>query len=587
MIYPKDHAENVRFRAEMLNKAEHDVEFQQVLIEACRRDRLFLFNVFLYTYDPRKDIKDIPFITYPYQDELILWDAECAEKGIDNLCEKSRDLGVTFCFCGNDLYDWLFNKQRIEIRWGSRKEQYVDTRGDMDSIFEKFRYMLRYLPVWMLPKGFSFKEHDNTMRLKNPDTESLLTGEATNANFGRGGRKYRIRFDEMAFWENDFASWKSCAASTNCRTALSTPAGSSNKFAQLANGTEEKIEKKTLHWTLHPEKAKDAYYLDKDGVKAPYEKLEDVFPGWVLHRTELVENMIGGRVRSPWYDMECNRASNTEIAQEQDIDYLMSGNPFYDMVALSMQKDWEYGVRPNPASGIPYGRYIRANLVQVNHKVKLMERPDGWLRVFELPKKERQYILAGDSSEGLPKGDKSAAVVKDKWTLNTMATINMLCPPEEFAMKLYLLSQYYDEALTAPENNSHGYTVCKDFNDLGGNLYFSRPEQSKSVVLKRGFSTTPQTRPLMLDQSAHNIAKHATELRDPDLIAQCKTFVCNENSGRPEADGKFNDDLVISNAICDYIIKLVPYKAPISRDKLKQAGQVLRQQQKNAGLSFT
>ena len=586
MIYPKDMGKNLTFRAEMLQRAEHDVDLQNSLIEACKRDRLFFFNVFLYTYDPRKDIKDIPFITYPYQDDLLIWDADCAKRSIDNLCEKSRDLGATFCFCGNDLYDWLFSDQRIEIRWGSRKEQYVDTRGDMDSIFEKFRYMLRYLPKWLLPKGFSFKEHDNTMRLKNPVTESILTGEATNPNFGRGGRKYRIRFDEMAFWESDFASWKSCAAATNCRTALSTPSGSSNKFAQLANGTEEKIEIKTIHWTLHPEKAKDAYYLDQDGVKIPYKKLKEVFPGWVLHRTELVENMIGGRVRSPWYDMECDRAAKKDIAQEQDIDYLMSGNPFYDMLALSAQKAWEYGVRPNPASGVPYGHYITGNLIEVNHKVKFLERPDGWLRVFGLPKPDRQYVIGTDTSEGLPKGDKSAAVVKDKWTLNTQATINKLIPPEEFAEKLLLLSKYYDEALTAPENNNHGYLVCKDFNDLGGNLYFSKPEQSKSTVPKRGFSTTTQTRPLMLDQSAHNILKKATELRDPDLIAQCKTFVCNENSGKAEADGAFNDDLVIANAICDYVIKLVPYKAPANKNRIKEVGRVRRMENSNAGLRF-
>ena len=590
IVYPKILKENLLFRAKILERAENDREYQEALKEACRKNRLFFFNVFLYTYDPRKEIKDIPFITYKFQDEeLILWDAECATNSKDNLFEKTRDMGVTFCLGGNDLYDWLFSEQRVEIRWGSRKEQYVDTRGDMDCIFEKFRYMLRHFPNWLLPKGFSFNEHDNTMRLINPETGSIISGEATNDDFGRGGRKYRIRFDEFAFWECDENAWKACADATRCRTALSTPSGSGNKFAHLANENTEKIAKKTLHWTLHPEKSKGAYYLDPHGDQIPLGTVEEAFECWLIHRNEKAgSGLKGGVVRSLWYDAECERRTEKEIAEELDIDYLASGSPFYDLVELLKQKEWEYGVRANPTMEIPNGRYIKANIIEVQHKPKILERPDGWVRIFELPKKNHQYLVAADTAEGLPKGDECAAVLKDKWTLNTCAVIKGRMAPEDFAYKLFMLSKLFNECMAAPENNNHGYTTCRDFEELGGNLYYTRPaNQAKHslAVPKRGWTTDIRSRPEMLDISAENIRCHATELRDPDLISQCKTFVHNDKTGKPEGDGSFLDDCVIANAICDAVIRQYPYKPASSINKYKQVARDMKRV-RNGGYSF-
>ncbi|MFP3435253.1 hypothetical protein SB781_36435, partial [Paraburkholderia sp. SIMBA_061] len=66
----------------------------------------------------------------------------------------------------------------------SRKEELVDKRGDMDSLFEKARYILKQLPAWMVP----VIRHTH-MLMNNKEMNSTLAGESTNADIGRGGRK--------------------------------------------------------------------------------------------------------------------------------------------------------------------------------------------------------------------------------------------------------------------------------------------------------------------------------------------------------------------------------------------------------------
>lgn len=571
--YPKKYEDNLRYRADILQKAHQDLKFQAVLKESCRRSILFLYNTFYHTYDPRKPDKVLPFITYPYQDEFVMWDLECLAKEEDNFIEKSRDMGATWLLVGNDLHQWLFEKERIEIRWGSRKEQYVDYRGDMDAIFPKFRFLLRHLPIWLLPQGFRWKEHDNSMRLINPETGSSITGEATNEKFGRGGRKLRVRLDEFAFWDCDEQAWEGIADVTKCRTAVSTPNGSANKFAQLAKGEEIK-NKLSLHWTLHPEKVQGAYYWDK-------EKRVTILPDQAneLHKA-------GIKVRSDWYDKECARRSSRSVAQELDIDYLRSGNPFFDLIQLSKQKKWEYFKRQTPNDDIPYGRFIKIRLVDVRGKIEVREREDGNIQVFELPQPLAEYVIGSDTAEGLLKGDQCFAVVRNKWSRNVCATVHLNCTPEEFVLILHVLEKFYNDARQAPENNNHGYTVCKELNEKGSNLYRSKNLDSNQGVIKRGFSTTPRTRPLVLDRLEEEVRKNSCELRCPVLISQFETFIYNENTGKPEADGDFLDDGVIACAISGFVIDEEPYKAKADTDYKRRAAVEDMRRHKNAGFSF-
>lgn len=258
--YPKDYEANVEFRLNLVAKAQKSGEIQGLLYSLCSDNILFWVNCFTMTYNPRKSPSTLPFLTYAYEDKLILELVDAVKNQKDILIEKSRDMGVTWCVLLVYTWFWQFHGEGQDFLVGSRKEQYIDVVGNMDTLMEKVRFLIRNQPRWMRPAGFDMKTHSNYMRILNPASKSTITGEATNNNFSRGGRRRSIFMDEFAFWECDQAAWRASADSTNSRVVVSTPFGYNNQFAKLRHSGAIKVE--TLHWRLHPEKD-EAWYQNE------------------------------------------------------------------------------------------------------------------------------------------------------------------------------------------------------------------------------------------------------------------------------------------------------------------------------------
>ncbi len=238
----------------------------------------FFVNNFCYTFSPKTDPKHLPFITFDFQDRAIEWIVDCIEGKKDGLLEKSREMGMTWLiFVVIPVWYWLF-RDGINILVGSYKEMLVDDKT-LDSIFGKIDYTLQGLPKWMLPKHYNPKKHRTKLKLINPATSNLISGDTMNPNFGRGSRKTMILFDELGFWDYAKDAWDGSDDSTNCRIANSTPHGY-NYYAQLRENEDMNV--LSLLWKLHP--------------------LKD----------------------QQWYDFECARRPAEVVAQELDISYSKS-----------------------------------------------------------------------------------------------------------------------------------------------------------------------------------------------------------------------------------------------------------------------
>lgn len=559
--FPSSVAENLEKRAETLRKAEINLEFRANIIAQCARDPLFFINGYCWTQDPKKpDFAKIPFCTYEdFQDDAILKIVEAIETGEDLLIEKTREMGVSWMVLYVFVWYWLF-KPNSNFRVGSRKEDFVDKIGVMDTLLEKVRFCVRNLPSWMRPVGYDESTHASYMRILNPENKNVIVGESANPHFGSGGRSKAILLDEYSKWDDSVAdaAWTSTADVTRCRIPVSTPYGSGNKYAQLALGTKEKIKKLTLHWTLHPDKAAGAYYLDGEGKRIPISDHKTAFRIWDQNRQQ--KNAI--IVRSPWYDAECERRSEADIAQELDIDYQKSGSPFFSISALKKQKEWTYFKRRNPFSRIPWGNYVTGKIIEHDHQVAFVESEnDAWVEIYELPMVYMEYVYGGDTSEGQAKGDESFGVMRSKYTRNVVAVISGLIPNDDFELYSYLLCRFYNDAMAAVESypSAYGLVVNKGLQKLGARMYFGSNATGKENE-NPGFETNAKTRPAMLDGAEEEVRRNSCEIRSGKIIKQMQTFIRNpKKGGRPEADGSMLDDGVIAFSIAGQTITEKPY----------------------------
>ena len=68
-LVPKDPAQNLKFREEMVQMGSTDNNAAEEQYIMCSRDMLFYINTFCWTYDPRVGDGTLPFITYDFQNE--------------------------------------------------------------------------------------------------------------------------------------------------------------------------------------------------------------------------------------------------------------------------------------------------------------------------------------------------------------------------------------------------------------------------------------------------------------------------------------------------------------------------------------
>jgi hypothetical protein len=275
--------EQLVIRDRLLRECEVDSIYKKYCIALAKKDVAFWVNNFVFTYDPRRTPAMIPFVLYPRQVNYLDWRKERRKNKEHGLIEKSRDMGLTWLNVASQTHCWLF-EDNFKGAFGSRKEMLVDRKGDPDSIFEKIRIILRNLPAWMIPRDFKWDEHDNHLRLINPNTGSSITGEAGDS-LGRGGRNAIYDVDEFAFIERADSVDASLSQNTEVIFYTSTPNGLGNCYAKKRFSG--KIPVFTFRWQDDPRK-------------------DDV-----------------------WYQKQCNNLDPVIIAQELDIDYSASVEGIY------------------------------------------------------------------------------------------------------------------------------------------------------------------------------------------------------------------------------------------------------------------
>jgi hypothetical protein len=287
MKWPPDYTAEYKKRAKRIALLKKDPSLIIGAKEYYKNNPIAFINDWCITYDPRNVGTEtpaiMPFILFPRQEDVVNFVYSCLRDKENGLMEKCRTFGATWLACGISTHLFLF-EPGAAIGFGSNKAEKVDKLGNPDSILEKVRMIIDYMPRFFWPDGFDPKKHATYMRLINPENGASITGEG-GVNIGRGGRKLVYFLDEAAHIEHADRVESALSETTNVQIALSSVFGTSNIFYRRRHAgevwepgtdvTPGKTRVLILDWREHPHMTQEWY--DKKRARAEEEGLLHLF----------------------------------------------------------------------------------------------------------------------------------------------------------------------------------------------------------------------------------------------------------------------------------------------------------------------
>lgn len=565
-------------------------------VEMCRLKPQIAFKTLFWTEQPKPNIEPFgiwPFITWDWQDDKIGEVDYLMRTGGKLQIKKSREVGATWIILGCGLNRWLFTP-RDKGLITSRKEELVDKKGNPDTLFWKLDFMLKNLPEWVKPA------YDRTDRhLENLWNGSVIDGEATVENVGKGGRRTWAFCDEFpAVKHSDAAAMDRALTDTaSCRIFLGTSEYKSHPFSRM--GTQKGVTKMVLGWWQHPFKARGLYWspninkimiedIDyyknlapkvfaqyKKGQEITYSELETEL---LYEYPELKISFIadGGtpekpKWRSPWYDKEESERNALDTAMNLDMNEIGAGDSVFTQATLN-QMISRYVKKPKVAGEIIFNCYENKT-----SNVKFVEGGKGRLKWWgELggarPIQNHNYVLGCDISLGQGQSNSVCSIfdVDDRKKVGCWSDSYTL--PEQFAEQVYALGRWVGGMSGEPflnfEANGIGQVFLKRIRELGYSFI------CKSTIEKKGYHQKSQilgwwnnSNNLLQLLSSYNASMTACfrlkmtakrfENPDGDAIREAEDYIfngsqivlsrCIEDSGGAKAA---HGDRVIADALC-------------------------------------
>lgn len=541
-LVPKGFEANLRFRKEVLTLAGGSAAYRAKLREMCSEDMLFYVNLCAWTYDPRNQISKVPFITYPFQDEAMNAIGDCIIGGRDFAMPKSRDMGASWM--GLTVFEWFWHfRENLSFLLISRNEDYVDKSGNPKSLFWKIDFLHENQPRWLLPTGRWLGMKDPNRRLLhlgNADNGSVIDGESTTGDAGRGDRRTAMFIDEHAAFEiNDgFRILRATRDTTNCRGFNSTPQGANNGFYEVCHNTSARVIR--LHWSEHPEKARGMYETEKHEDGRVSVRYLDDWSGDVdirrkgekeTRRVRFPEEYpfrLDGKLRSPWYDNECARCVNEmEIAQELDIDFLGSDYQFFDPETIHLLRK-RHTMPPAWVGDIEIDierMEVKRLVSNPRGKFELWIAPDGKGRLSE----ELSLAIGADISAGTGASNSVASLV-NKVTgekIGVFRDSNMR--PNPFAKHVVAMAKWANKAyLCWDASGPTGEVFTKRVIASGyGNVYYRRREKKvgRDITLEPGYYLNPQARTALFEDYRDALGDGKFINRSERGILECLQFI--------------------------------------------------------------
>lgn len=236
-------------------------------------------------------------------------------------------------------------------------------------------------------------------------------------------------------------------------------------------------------------------------------------------------------------------------------------------------------------------------LRRVGRDVKFFENPRGPLKVYRSPSSDKSwgiYQIGADPTHTTV-GDKACAQVLNRRTLEQAAVLSEHYDPIEFGKQLYLLGEWYNMALIAPEAEGPGYATVGHL--LGSNYPFVWESQKvdktpgKVMMDVFGWRTNRSTKHLAIGQLINMLAQPLTKignttygllLHDEETFTEMRDYITDESGGFCNGDGSMFDDCVMALGIACATHFIEPPLPPYTRDEthltvVKEINQILKE----------
>ena len=180
--------------------------------------------------------------------------------------------------------------------------------------------------------------------------------------------------------------------------------------------------------------------------------------------------------------------------------------------------------------------------------VRFVDNPQGAVTIFRQPEPGAPYVLGGDTAgEG---SDWFGAYVIDNRDCSMCAVLHQKYDEKSYALQVFCLGQYFNQALVGLEVNFSTYPTRK-LEQMGYKKLYVRehPDTYKGTHKSAfGYRTDGVTRPAMLAECREIFEAKPEAVCHEALLREMLTFVKDKN-GRPAALEGEHDDLVMSWAI--------------------------------------
>lgn len=573
LVIPKDPEENLKWRKRLRDDALANPTVREQIRQACAQSFIFWVNAFGYTYHQKwvneegievsvtGDAAHVPFITWKIQDDAALSIISCIERGEDILLDKSRDMGASWLVIA--VFQWMFqfrnNSTFLEV---SRKEMYVDQRGNMDSLMEKHRYMLRMQPVWLRPR----QVRDNTLLLENKDNGSVIIGESTNDDVGQGGRKTAILLDEFARVRNGEEIDLATADTAACRIFNSTVNGPATWYTRIYRDMKEGTRKGliiTLPWEAHPAKSAGLTVIDVPiSVRSP----------------------LGKKAVSKWYIHEQQTRSVRDLAQNVDRDHGKSGDAFFDSQEIEAHR-LAFQAEPSLVGNIVWEDELnedeKKSIILSNEHESITLLRDGFRHSWKFwvplvngrPDQTHSYVFGVDIAMGTGSSNSVISVFDNDTGQKVAEFADSFTSPEDLAWQVSMAGVWFGGASGKPfliwETNGPGSIFGKKIIFIGYTpIYYAEVEgrRAQKTTDRYGWNSNAVRKEVLLGfyrdalKNGRYINPSKESLDEAVSYVYSETGLLVPSLAKSELGGAAatHGDRVIADALCEEGRKKLP-----------------------------